>query len=93
MLAAEVWTENPEGAFTSVLPSAATLRPPEEEDWLETGREVAAAEQVPPESAATPRVPGRGAEEAPDWREGGVVGGLQAGLERVSATTFDWPAM
>jgi hypothetical protein len=93
MLAAEVWTEDPEGAFTSVLHSAATLRPPEGEDWLETGCEVAAAKQVPPEFAATLLAPGRGAEEPPDWREGGVVGGTQAGLERVSATTFDLPAM
>ncbi len=93
MLAAEVWTEDPEGAFTSVLPSAATLKPPEEEEWLETGRGVVAAELVPPEFAATPWAPGRGGEETPDWCKVGAAGGTQAGLERVSATTLDWPAM
>ncbi len=93
MLAAEVWTKDPEGAFTLVLPSAATLKPPEEEDWLRTGRGVDAAERVPPEFAATPRLPGGGGEETPDWREVGAAGGMQAGLERVSATTLDWQAM
>ncbi len=37
ILAAEVWAEDPEGAYTSALPSAAVLRPPEGEDWLEIG--------------------------------------------------------
>jgi hypothetical protein len=94
-LAAEVWAEDPEGAFTSALPSAAVLKPPEGEDWLETGRAAVAAEQVPPGRAATSLAPEKGAEETPDWRWGEDAddGGVQAGLESVSATTLDWPAM
>jgi hypothetical protein len=40
---------------------------------------------VPPEFAATRLPPGERGELASDW--------LGAGLERVSATTLDWPAM
>jgi hypothetical protein len=63
-LAAQVWTEDPEGAFTSALSFAATLKPPEEGEMLPS-----------------------------DWSEDGAAGVPLAGMERVSTTTLDWPAM
>ncbi len=67
-LAAKKGTEDPEGAFTSVPPSAATLLLPE------GGKTTAGA-------------------AFSDWAEGGAARMPPAGLERVSATTLDWPAM
>jgi hypothetical protein len=60
VLAAKVWTEDPEGTFTSVLPFAATLKPPEGEDGLASGWKAVGASLVPPELAATPKSQGGG---------------------------------
>jgi hypothetical protein len=51
-LAAKVWAEDPEGAFTSALPFAATLEPPEGEGELAPGWATSGASWVPPEFAA-----------------------------------------
>jgi hypothetical protein len=63
-LAAKVGTEDPEGAFTSILPFVAILMPPV-----------------------------RGERCPSDWSEEDAAWVPLAGLERVSSTTLDWPAM
>jgi hypothetical protein len=84
-LAAKVWAEDPVGTFTSALPFAAALEPPEEKGELTSGWVTGGADWVPPEFAAARWASGEGREPAPDWPD--------AGLERVSATTLDCPAM
>jgi hypothetical protein len=60
VLVAKVWTEDPEGAFTSVLPFAATLKPSEGEEGLASGWRTVGAGWVPPGLATAPWPLGEG---------------------------------